>query len=203
MKREDLRDFGSSQLRQIETSDNRISFWKNVLDSYDFNAGYLDDDYSWSTCILALKAVSQGNFGVGSILVGSVGDVLEWGHNEVFNPYFRSDRHAEMVVVTQFEDLHRTADEVGAFRLYSSLEPCPMCLTRLIVSGIGTIKYAAGDASGGMVHIMKKLPDEWLILSTERVFAQANCSARLSEIAKEIFLLTVEELDRKLERRCI
>jgi len=78
-----------------------------------------------------------------------------------------------------------------------------MCLARLITSGIGTIKYAATDPTGGMVHIMKNLPDIWLELSAKRAFAPVDCSGRLSEMAKGIFLLTADELNRKLERRCI
>jgi len=48
--------------------------------------------------------VASGNFGVGCIIVDVYGNVIVQGHNEVFHPYFRSDRHAEMVVMREFED---------------------------------------------------------------------------------------------------
>jgi hypothetical protein len=61
---------------------------------------YTDDSYAWLTCALALQGVATGNFGVGAILVDDGGNqILAQGHNEIFNPRFRSDRHAEMVVM--------------------------------------------------------------------------------------------------------
>ncbi|MBI4298503.1 MAG: nucleoside deaminase [Chloroflexi bacterium] len=203
MKRSELREFGLSQLALIENTDDSTNHCNNSLEAYEFNPSCLDDDYSWLTCVLGLKAAVHGNFGIGALLVDSTGNVLEWGHNEVFYPYFRSDRHAEMVVLSQFEEEHRTLHKVGAFSLYTSLEPCPMCLARLITSGMGTVRHVAADPTGGMVHIMKNLPEVWLELSAKRVFASARCSARLSEFAKEIFLLNVDGLNKKLERRCI
>ena len=76
-----------------------------------------------------------------------------------------------------------------------------MCLARLIISGIGTIKYATADLTGGMVHVIKKLPEVWLQLASRQTFAQADCSVRLSEMAKEIFLLNADELNQNLEQR--
>jgi len=69
--------------------------------SFDYE--YQDDKYIWLTNVLALKAVDSGNFGVGCILVDSSDNIIAEGHNEVFNPYFRSDRHAEMVVMDKLK----------------------------------------------------------------------------------------------------
>jgi tRNA(Arg) A34 adenosine deaminase TadA len=196
----DLRNIGIHQLKQVESSKNTKKIAKS-LSKYQFHEEYSDDGNIWFTCIFALKAVVSGNFGIGALLTNSRGTIVAYGHNKVFNPYFRSDRHAEMVVLDQFEDEHRRTRKLGTFSLYTSLEPCPMCLARLITSGIGVVKYAAADPAGGMIHIMKNLPDVWLDLSRKRIFTTAECSDSLSEIAQEIFLLNADELNKKLTRR--
>ncbi|MDL5503021.1 MAG: nucleoside deaminase, partial [Candidatus Methanoperedens sp.] len=106
---------------------------------YKFNDACPDDKYVWLKNVLALKGVDSGNFGVGCILVDFHGNVVVQGHNEVFNPYFRSDRHAEMVVMDEFEDTHRDIPMIQGFTLYTSLESCPMCFVRLITSGVNKV----------------------------------------------------------------
>jgi cytosine deaminase len=202
MHERQIQEVGMQYLEQIEVPKSMKSITSKLID-YQFDNELSDERKIWLSCILAFKAVSAGNFGVGALLTSREGTIVAYGHNEVFSPYFRSDRHAEMVVLSRFEEEHRRTRTVGAFSLYTSLEPCPMCLARLITSGIGTIKYAAADPMGGMVHNINKLPDVWLELSAKRAFTPADCSASLSEMAKEIFLLTASELNRKLERRCI
>ena len=119
---------------------------------------YPDDHFAWLTCQLSCEAAERGNFGVGCILVDPSGHVIVKGHNEVFSPYFRSDRHAEMVVMNAFEDRYRAAPALCGYTLVTSLEPCPMCLGRLISSGVETVKYVAPDLHGGMVHLIDDLP---------------------------------------------
>ncbi len=195
-----IRDIGIHLLERVKSFKHNAKIVDKLV-KYHFTEEFPDDSKIWLTCILALEAVSTGNFGIGALITNGQGNIVVYGHNEVFNPYFRSDRHAEMVVLDQFEDENRIIRKFGAFAIYTSLEPCPMCLARLITSGIGVVKYAAADPTGGMVHIMKYLPDVWLELSAKRTFTSARCSGSLSEIAKEIFLLNVDELNKKLAVR--
>jgi len=130
VKRTRLVELGVSVLGQIESGDVGIREWKSWLMTYQFHTECPDDDFGWLACVLALAAVTSGNFGVGSVLVDCSRDIVAWGHNQVFSPYFRSDRHAEMVVVDRYEKLYRNATKPKAHTLYTSLEPCPMCLAR-------------------------------------------------------------------------
>jgi len=107
MNKENIKESGVKELEKIGLENENISKWKTRLQYYEFKEAYPDDKYVWLTDVLALKAVDSGNFGVGCILVDLHGNVVFQGHNEVFNPYFRSDRHAEMVVMDDFEDTHR------------------------------------------------------------------------------------------------
>src|SRR5215470_9976032 len=149
----------------------------NVVSTYAPNVGdYPDDEWGKMVFGLAYEAVLLGNFGIGCVLVDPSGNVVASGHNEVFNPYFRSDRHGEMVVMDAFEENNKSVTSMAGYTLYTSLESCPMCLARLITSGVGTVKYLAPDTQGGMVHLMGNLPPVWQELAKRQTFPQANCS---------------------------
>jgi len=201
VKREELGQFGLALLAQIEPRDNSINRWKVWLMNYQFNDECADDDYGWLTCALALKSVNFGNFGVGSVLVDHSVSVVAWGHNEVFNPYFRSDRHAEMVVVDKFEDAYQNVTKLEGYTLYTSLESCPMCLARLITSRINKIVHVAEDTTGGMVHKLENLPAIWMELADSQIFSKANCSLELVKASIQIFLINAEELNEMLKNR--
>jgi tRNA(Arg) A34 adenosine deaminase TadA len=201
LKRKEISVFGLEELNNIYIDTNEKTQIKKALAAYKFQPQYLDDDYCWLTCILALKSVYKNNFGVGALLVDLNGDITEFGHNEVFSPYFRSDRHAEMVVLSQFEENHKKLKKAGAFCLYTSLEPCPMCLIRLITSGVGFVKYVALDPAGGMLHIADNLPREWIELLYQREYKQANCSKILKKLSIDICMTNMEHLNNKIRYR--
>lgn len=201
MTAESLRQLGMQQLESIILKNDNIRHWKSWLVDYKFNNKYPDDGYIWLTCVLALKTVSLGNFGIGCILVDDKGEIAAWGHNEVFHPYFRSDRHAEMVVMDKFEDAHKDISSLKDYTLYTSLESCPMCLARLITSGVEKVLHAASDNDGGMVHKIKDLPQIWIDLAIPRVFRQARCSQDLMKAASQIFLINSNDLNDKLKSR--
>ena len=152
-------------------------------------------------CEEALTAARAGNYGVGAILVGPNGEVIERGSNQAFYPMFRSDLHAEMVVLNAFEDRYHEATDMRHHLLVSSLEPCPMCLARMLISGVQTVKYLACDELGGMARHLHKLPIAWRRLLERQEFALADVSDELRQIALEAFLLNLESLREKLWSR--
>jgi|SRR5680860_21046 len=192
---------GQQCLARIETEAEGIATWKAYLTNYRLRANHVDDACVWLTCVLALEAVNADNNGIGSILVDGVGRVVAQGHNEVFNPYFRSDRHAEMVVMDDFEDAHPEPGTLNGYALYTSLEPCPMCLVRLITSGVKKVLFGAQDAAGGMAHKLTDLPPFWIELLQGKIFSKAECSPDLTEAASQIFLLNLEELTARIKAR--
>lgn len=201
MLNKQVRELGLRQLATVETKSDNLGEWKTWLASYQFDKKHPDDRYVWLTCVLALQAVNTGNFGVGCILTDSYGNVVVQAHNQVFNPYFRSDRHAEMVVMDEFEDTHQEVTGLEGYTLYTSLEPCPMCLSRLITSGVGKILYAVADPTGGMVHKIKDLPEIWTQLAQRQIFDQARCTQDLTNAANCIFLVNADELNEELKKR--
>jgi len=183
-------------------NDNTMNLTR-MLHSYQPNPGFVDDFYALETCKLALQAVESGNFGIGCIVVNPNGDIVARGHNQVFYPYFRSDRHGEMVVMDMIEENYKRNNGMKGYKLYTSLESCPMCMARLITSGCETIIHVADDPSGGMVHLKHNLPPMWIELAKAQKFAKARCSSQIEKAAQSIFMLNAEGLNERLRIRPI
>jgi tRNA(adenine34) deaminase len=149
----------------------------------------------------ALAAAADGNFGVGACLVDPAGRVVARGHNHVFHPYPRSDLHAEMDTMTRFEEEVRAPISLHDYTLFTSLEPCPMCLTRLITAGVGHVYHAAPDIESGMVYKLKDLTPVWVELARRQEFAEADASPELKQIAHQIFLVTANRNTEALQTR--
>jgi cytosine deaminase len=160
-----------------------------------------DQQFGMIACSEALAAARTGNYGVGALLIAPGGEVLERGRNAVFFPHFRSDLHAEMVVMTAFEQRHPTVESMRGYTLLCSLEPCPMCLTRLLIAGVQTVKFLAYDAPAGMVKQRDSFPTAWRRLWQRQEFIQADVSESLRQFALDVFLLNLESCRQKLLSR--
>jgi cytosine deaminase len=149
----------------------------------------------------ALAAAKEGNFGIGAVVADESGDLIETGRNRVFAPYFRSDAHAEMDALTRLESATRGKYEPAQLSLYSSLEPCPMCLTRLINAGVGHVYYVVEDPEGGMVRKLADLPPIWIDLARSQTFSAVPCSPKLKALALAAFQVTAAMSNERLYRR--
>jgi tRNA(adenine34) deaminase len=161
---------------------------------------YVDDPMGIQVCREALRALEEGNYGVGAIITGRNGEIIVRSRNQVFEPTFRSDGHAEMVALNDLER-RRPQEDPASLTLYVSLEPCPMCLSRLKLAGVGRVRYLASDAAGGMVHLHDRLPPIWRLLNPDQDFDQANVSPALSRLAVRLFQVNLRSLRRRLLNR--
>jgi hypothetical protein len=93
---------------------------------------------------------------------------------------------------------------VDGCTLFTTLEPCPMCYTRILTSGLKTVFFAVEDTAAGMVTLMANLKDEyrplWKILaeSDGRRFDLALISQEARQLAWDMFACTKDELDAAL-----
>jgi len=71
-------------------------------------------------------------------------------------------------------------------------------LSRLILSGIGIIKYMVDDAVGGMVNRIDHMPPAWRNLASLQSFYRAHISSDLKLLAKDIAQARMPELRAKL-----
>jgi tRNA(adenine34) deaminase len=158
---------------------------------------YRDDRFILATLQESIAAKRGGNGGVGACLVREdTGEIIARGHNRQYSPHFRSDMHAEMDLMNRYEEKtkvlkkagHNPREQFEGLVLYSSVEPCPMCLTRIINTGIKKTYYAAPDPTGGMVHRISDLPSFWKNMTEGRIYAEANCSPAMKELAARLFV---------------
>jgi cytosine deaminase len=169
---------------------------KRIFD-YRINDDYKDDPYGLTVIKSGLDSLKEGSGGIGACLVDSTtGKVIEYGRNRQYATYFRSDLHGEMDLLNRYEDRMKksTSSKTGEnprkcknLVLVSSMEPCPMCLTRIINSGIKTVLYVTEDKEGGMVTRLSSLPPFWREFAADREFRKADCSPELRQIAHDLF----------------
>jgi tRNA(adenine34) deaminase len=95
----------------------------------------------------AQKAFSAGQFPVGCVLV--VGDeVMATGGRENSDIPFSELDHAEIVALRNLQSKYPEID-LEQVVIYSTLEPCLMCYSTLLVNNVSTIVYGFEDVMGG------------------------------------------------------
>lgn len=159
---------------------------------------YQDDLRGLYLCRLALDALEQGNYGVAAILIDPQGEVIAQSENRVFSFVTRnkvdsnsgavsysSRAHAEMLLIDQLEEgfLPYAPEQLT---MLVTLEPCPMCTARLLLSGIGSVRYIANDPEGGMLSHVHKLPAAWGNLAQLQNHYHAHVSAPIRQLAADI-----------------
>jgi guanine deaminase len=89
---------------------------------------------------MALAEAAQGDFPFGAVIVRD-GEVLSRGRN-LGKTTNDPTAHGEMVAIRRFVSVRPAAELKGA-TLYTSGEPCPMCMGAILWCGIGRMVYAA------------------------------------------------------------
>ena len=193
--------------RHVPVDGNKIGLPVNLdeiekkINTFAPDPTYTDDPFILVTLKEALMGGRERNGGIGACLVReTTGEVMERSHNRQYEPYFRSDLHAEMDLLNRYEErarITRSRDPKDpTFRnprnmtglvLYTSVEPCPMCLTRIINAGVKKVYYALTDDNGGMAHRFDNLPPFWRSMAQGIILEHARCSPELKEIAQKLF----------------
>jgi cytosine deaminase len=173
------------------------------LEAYEPSPEHAHDGWAHAACRQALLAARQNTYGVGAVLVDPAGTVLVEGHNHVHVGGFHSDLHAEMVVMNEFERGLPGPVDLSGHTMVTSLEPCPMCMTRLIYAGVGTILHVAEDDLGGMVTRRGNLPPifQEITARQDQVWTAADCSEELREAALAIWSTVRAKVDESTFER--
>lgn len=113
--------------------------------------GWRELDEPWRAALeLAWEAFLAGTIPVGAAVAGPDGTVVSRGRNRIFDEPgvgLAGSRlaHAEVDALSQLPARDRFRDHV----LYSTLEPCLLCVAATLHSTVGRIEYAAADPFGG------------------------------------------------------
>ena len=96
----------------------------------------------------AENALTKGEFPVGCVMVYQ-GKILVTGSRKgtAGNAQNEID-HAEMVALRRLSDLEDKID-AGKLTIYCTMEPCLMCFSALVLTGVGKIVFAYEDVMGG------------------------------------------------------
>jgi tRNA(Arg) A34 adenosine deaminase TadA len=89
----------------------------------------------------------------------------------------------------------------AGYTLVCSLEPCPMCMARLVMAGVQTVKFLAYDELAGMVNQLHQFPTAWKRLWQRQEFVQADVSESLKQFGRDVFSLNLETCRQKLLSR--
>jgi tRNA(adenine34) deaminase len=96
----------------------------------------------------AQQALAAGEFPVGCVMVYQ-DDILVSGARRASTGDERNEiDHAEMVALRRLTELGDRID-YSQLTAFSTLEPCMMCYSALILAGIGKIVFAYEDVMGG------------------------------------------------------
>jgi tRNA(adenine34) deaminase len=94
----------------------------------------------------AEKAFQKGNLPVGAVLVDSGGRILGRAQNTMWTEGGYA-YHAEIALI--LANQARLSEDPWTVTLYSSLEPCIMCLGAAIIGRVGRVVWAADDYWAG------------------------------------------------------
>jgi tRNA(Arg) A34 adenosine deaminase TadA len=167
---------------------HKIQFF---LDAFQPDPKYTDDVYAKAANQQALKSLIQGGYGIGSVLINQEGKIIAAAHNSQIQKH-RSDLHAEMTLLTNFEESRLAKQYVNVYIykpgliVFSSAEPCPMCFIRINTAGADT-KYCTPGPDDGMASRTDFLPPAWKEMALKRKVSLGNCSPVMQKLAHLLF----------------
>ncbi len=99
----------------------------------------------------AREALSAGEFPVGCIMVKDQ-KVVSSGRRGHSRDNSNEMDHAEIIALRKFVE-HIPGQDLSSVFVYSTMEPCLMCFSTLIVNGIRNFVYSYEDVMGGGVGL--------------------------------------------------
>lgn len=165
-----------------------------AYDGIEPDLRFRDEVPALHACRLALNALAGGGYGVGALVMSEEHRIFAEGRNHLFGDALDSAGHAEMRALDTLESLDEEHPPPCELSLLVTLEPCPMCLTRILYAGIGEVIYINADDEGGMVQRRELLPPAQRELANITRFRVAEVSEPVRELAAR---LSVAQLEQK------
>jgi tRNA(adenine34) deaminase len=104
---------------------------------------------------LAREAQRAGNLPVGAV-ISLDGEVVGEGRNTIWTPKHKPNRHAEIEALEAVPSgLWERAREMT---LYTTLEPCLMCVGAILVYRVGRVVFGSSDSHGGASCVFGHMP---------------------------------------------
>lgn len=117
----------------------------------------------WQVCFEeAWQAFLAGSLPIGAALFNPEGQLLARGRNHIYDDHalpgqlsLHQFAHAEMNTLLQID--RRSAD-LHSCAIYTSVEPCPLCMGAIYMSGVRTVYFGARDSYAGSTNLLGTTP---------------------------------------------
>lgn len=157
---------------------------------------YPHDEPSIISIRQAIRAGRTGNVAVGGCLLHH-DEVISEDMSKALAPYHRTDLHVEMVLLNELEDklCDNPTPRMRDYTLFTSQEPCPMCLARICFNQVGKTYYVYRDGNSpeaGNQTNWDRLPPGFKGLGGRLVIEEAQCNPVLKELSRQVWLNSIE-----------
>jgi tRNA(adenine34) deaminase len=153
-----------------------------------------DLQYMQRAVQLARDAQQKGNLPIGAVVVLD-GEIVAEGQNAIWEPKLAPNRHAEIEALEAISPALRA--RAKEMILYTTLEPCLMCLGAILVYRIGRVVFGSYDDWGGASCVLECMPPAFKRLLENVEWVGPAMPEVCDELCDE--LLTVLEERRKRE----
>ena len=124
----------------------------------------------------------------GAVIIDKEGNIIANGNNKVIKEKDPT-QHAEIVAIREACKKLNTYD-LSEYTLYTSCEPCPMCLSAIIWANIKKVYYACTKEDAGKIGFRDDIIYDYLkVKNTELI--------HLKQIDREECIKDMEEYEEK------
>lgn len=110
-----------------------------------------DIDFMREAIKEAILSENEGNLPVGTVIVLN-GQIISRGRNKIFQPEFHPLAHAEIEAIRNLDKAHLEAQS-KSMTLYTTCEPCVMCVGAIIIHRLGRVVFGARDINRGACYL--------------------------------------------------
>ena len=107
---------------------------------------------------LSWQSVCAGSKAISAVILSEDGTIISEGRNQISEFHIPNPRllHAEVEALRNLDI--RKYPNLKEYTLYAGLEPCPMCVGTLAMSGLRKVVIATRDDFGGSMNLAKHSP---------------------------------------------
>jgi tRNA(adenine34) deaminase len=150
---------------------------------------WADLSLPWQVCLEeAWAAYCSGSIPIGAAVVDGNGKILSRGRNRIWDPSPPEGQvgqtelaHAELNTLLA---LGIDQGDRATWTLYTTTEPCPLCLGAFYMSGVRTLAYACRDPWAGSTNLLGTTP----YLSRKRIRIIRPNDPFLEEVIVALFV---------------
>ncbi|MCL2364652.1 MAG: nucleoside deaminase [Defluviitaleaceae bacterium] len=111
-------------------------------------------DKHWqSTLELAWESFKNNSLPIAAIIIDTNGNIISTGRNQIHEDTMKNRKmaHAEMIALMNLSyDDH---PQIRQYTLYTTMEPCPMCMGSIVMSDIRKVRIAMADPWAGATNM--------------------------------------------------